>query len=244
MKRLPFISIARMDQPSILNLFESQANPERAAFVARYFKTGPGQYGENDLFLGLSVGQTRAIAKQFRTLPQKDVLSLLQSPCHEHRAAALFIWVDQFKKGDPLQRMEIFESYVAHRQYVNNWDLVDVSARDIVGAFLYDQDRSLLYEYAQSNHLWSVRIAVIATLYFIKRKEYSDTLALCTLLLSHPHDLIHKACGWMLREIGEQDREVLKEFLDEHTLQMPRTMLRYAIEKLPESERQYYLKLK
>lgn len=229
---------------SIVEQLQAQANPEKAAFVARYFKTGPGEYGENDLFLGLAVGEVRAIAKKFRSLPLEEVTQLIQNPYHECRSAALFIWVDQFKRGDLSQKLEIFEAYLAHLEYVNNWDLVDVSARDIVGAFLYTQDRQLLYDLARSERIWTVRVAIIATFYFIKQKEYHDTLAIAESLLSHKHDLIHKACGWMLREVGQQDLEVLREFLNEHTLSMPRTMLRYAIEKLPESERQYYLKLK
>ncbi len=229
---------------SIIEQLQAQANPEKAASVARYFKTGPGEYGENDLFLGLAVGDVRAIAKKFRSLPLEEVTQLLQNSYHECRAAALFIWVDQFKKGDLSQKLEIFETYLAHLDYVNNWDLVDVSARDIVGAFLYTQDRQLLYDLARSERIWTVRVAIIATFYFIKKKEYADTLAIAESLLTHKHDLIHKACGWMLREVGQQDPEVLREFLNEHTLSMPRTMLRYAIEKLPESERQYYLKLK
>lgn len=228
----------------VLEALQAKANPDKARFVARYFKTGPGEYGENDVFLGLAVGEVRAIAKQFRQLSTDDVVTLLHSPFHEARAAALFIWVDQFKKAPFDKRLDIFETYLANKEYVNNWDLVDVSARDIVGAFLYDQDRSLLYDYARSEHLWTVRIALIATAYFIRKKEYTDTLALSEIVLTHKHDLIHKASGWMLREVGEQDKGVLLEFLNEYATVMPRTMLRYAIEKLPETERRYYLKLK
>ncbi|MFT4033703.1 MAG: DNA alkylation repair protein [Siphonobacter sp.] len=233
-----------MSLPSIIALLQSQTDKKRSVGMARYFKTGPGEYGEHDIFLGLSVGQVRVAAKQFRTLSLEDVVTLLRSPVHEHRSAALFIWVDQYKKGDLSKKLEIFEAYLAHREHINNWDLVDVSARDIVGAFLYDQDRRLLYDFARSEHLWTNRIAMIATQYFIRKKDYTDALAIAEIFLTHRHDLIHKASGWMLREIGKQDVEVLKEFLNEHTPRMPRTMLRYAIEKFPESERQYYLKFR
>ncbi|SDM88574.1 DNA alkylation repair protein [Siphonobacter aquaeclarae] len=233
-----------MSPHPVIAALQAKANPDKAAFVARYFKTGPGEYGEHDVFLGLAVGEVRAVARQFRQLSLDEVIALLQSPFHEARASALFIWVDQFKKAPFDKRLDIFEAYLANKDYVNNWDLVDVSARDIVGAFLYDQDRSMLYDFIRSEHLWTVRIALIATAYFIKRKEYTDTLALAELVLNHKHDLIHKASGWMLREVGEQDKGTLLEFLNEHATKMPRTMLRYAIEKLPETERLYYLRLK
>jgi 3-methyladenine DNA glycosylase AlkD len=220
---------------------DALASPERAALTARYFKTGPGQYGAGDRFLGVPVPQQRALAKKFRTLPLADVLALLQNPMHEYRAVALFIWVLQFQRGTPAQRTEIFEQYLTHLRYVNNWDLVDNSARDIVGGYLFDRDRRLLDDLAGTPHLWTQRIAVIATFYFIQRGQFSDTLRLIERLLPHPHDLMHKACGWMLREIGKRDTEVLREFLDEHTARMPRTMLRYAIERLPERERRGYL---
>jgi 3-methyladenine DNA glycosylase AlkD len=220
---------------------DAQADPERAIQVARYFKTGPGEYGAGDVFLGLPVPQQRALANKFRALPPDEVLTLLRSPIHEYRAVALFIWVRQFQCGTPARRQEIFEQYLANVAFVNNWDLVDSSARDIVGGYLFDRDRSLLDELAGTPHLWTQRIAVIATFYFIQRRQFGDTLRLVASLLTHRHDLMHKACGWMLREIGKRDEWVLREFLDEHAARMPRTMLRYAIEKLPERERRGYL---
>lgn len=221
---------------------DAGADPERAAIVARYFKTGLGEYGAGDVFPGLPVPQQRAIAKKFRHLPPDEVLALLRSPIHEYRAVALFIWVVEFQRGTPARRAEIFEQYLANTAYVNNWDLVDSSAREIVGGYLFERDRTLLDELAGTPHLWTQRIAVIATFYFIQRQQFGDTLRLVAGLLTHRHDLMHKACGWMLREIGKRDEWVLREFLNEHAARMPRTMRRYAIEKLPERERRGYLK--
>lgn len=223
---------------------DSLANPARAIAATRYFKTGPGEYGAGDVFLGVPVPQQRAVAKKFRQLPAEVVPQLLQHPIHEYRAVALFIWVLQFQTGTPARRRTIFEQYLAHVAFVNNWDLVDSSASHLVGGYLFDQDRSLLDELAQRSHLWTQRIAIVATFYFIQRGQFGDTLRLVAGLLTHRHDLMHKACGWMLREVGKRDVEVLREFLDEHAPRMPRTMLRYAIERLDERERRGYLTMK
>jgi 3-methyladenine DNA glycosylase AlkD len=230
---------SQLDQ--LLSLIKAQANPERAVQTARFFKTGKGQYAEGDLFWGLSNPALWATVKPFITLDIVDIQVLMVSAVHEHRAAALHILVKQFQKGSFVQRRYITEFYLANLQYVNNWDLVDASAREILGGYIFDKDRSILYDLAESNHLWSQRVAIVATHFFIQRKQYSDTFLLCKTYLDHPHDLMHKACGWMLREVGKRDLEALREFLDEHLHAMPRTMLRYAIEKMQTNERRAYL---
>ena len=226
----------------LLDQMTALANPERAIQTSQYFKTGKGQYAEGDVFLGLSNPQLHGLIKPHFAMPLQDIQTLICSEIHEHRAAALYILVKQFQKGTTQQRRFITEFYLAHINYINNWDLVDCSAREILGGFLFTKDRDILYDLAQSNHLWSQRIAIVASHYFIQRKQYADTFRLSAMLISHKHDLIHKACGWMLREVGKRDLDALREFLDEHHQKMPRTMLRYAIEKLSESERQKYLK--
>lgn len=217
--------------------------PERASFVARFFKTRPGQYGEGDQFLGLSMPQQHAIARQFRSLPADDVEQLLHEPYHECRMTALLIWVYQARKTGITGRADLADRYLANRQYVNNWDLVDVTCPAILGEYLLHTDRSVLYDLARQDHLWSQRIAMVSTLAFIRKGQFADTFALAGLLLAHKHDLIHKAIGWMLREVGKRSPEALEEFLHDHIRQMPRTALRYAIEKFDPARRQYYLKL-
>ncbi len=220
-------------------------NPERAAFMAKYFKTGKGEYAEGDIFLGLSNPQVRVLVKRFsKKIAPQAITQLLTNPIHEYRFCGLMIWVEQFKKADIATQAQIIELYLAHIDYINNWDLVDCSAYYLVGVWLLDKDRSILYDLAQSKHLWAQRVAIISTLAFIRKGQFADTLQLAELFLPHTHDLIHKASGWMLREIGKRDILTLTEFLDEHSPKMPRTMLRYAIEKLPEKDRQYYLKRK
>lgn len=220
---------------------QALANPERAAATARYFRTGPGEYGEGDAFLGVSVPQQRQVARKFQDLGPEDLHELLESPIHEHRLVALVILVGIFKKSGLQARREWCEFYLVHLHRVNNWDLVDVSARDILGEFLLHLDRSLLDALAASGHLWSQRVAIVATQAFIRRGQFSDTFRLAETYLTHPHDLIHKATGWMLREVGSKNEDALREFLDEFAPRMPRTMLRYALEKLPEAERRAYL---
>lgn len=229
---------------ALIDDLQEAANPERAAFATRYFKTGSGQYAEGDIFLGMSAPALRNILKKYPKLYPQDSQELLDSPIHEHRMAALLIWVNEYKKASILRRREIVEQYLANINRINNWDLVDCSAPSIIGAFLFDKNRELLDELAGIPHLWSQRVAIVSTLYFIRKQQFSDTLRLCETLFSHTHDLIHKACGWMLREVGKKDVEVLKEFLNDHTPRMPRTTLRYAIERLEPRERQYYMQLR
>jgi 3-methyladenine DNA glycosylase AlkD len=212
-----------------------------ARFLQRFFKTGKGEYGEGDVFLGVRVPVTRRLAKQYRELPLAEVRKLLHAKEHEARLLALIILTLQYPRAAPDQRQKIFEFYLANTKYINNWDLVDASAPSIVGAHLYQRDKSLLDELALSTNLWERRIAILAAGYFIRHDEFRPTLRIARRLLGDEHDLIHKASGWMLREIGKRDRRVLLEFLDQHYRRMPRTMLRYAIEKLEASRRARYL---
>lgn len=224
--------------------FRDQGNAERAACALRFFKTGPGEYGEGDQFLGLTVPQVRAMLPQTGALTEAEILQLLRSNWHEERLLALLILVRHFemKKQDEAACAQIVELYLANTAWINNWDLVDTSAPQILGVWLLTRDRAVLSKLATSKSLWEQRIAVLATLAFIRKNWFGDTLRLCEQLLTHEHDLMHKACGWMLREIGKRDVEVLRLFLDEHLPRMPRTMLRYAIEKLSEAERRRYLR--
>jgi 3-methyladenine DNA glycosylase AlkD len=217
-------------------------SPEAAAFAARYFKTGPGQYGEGDVFVGIRVPVLRKLAREYRALPEGEVRTLLRSEVHEGRLLALLILVAIATGGDEATKRRVYDLYLAHTQYINNWDLVDSSAREIVGGYLFDKDRRLLDRLARSEVLWERRIAIIATAYFIARGQFADTMRIAERLLSDPHDLIHKAVGWMLREVGKRDEAALEGFLNTHHRVMPRTMLRYAIERLPEESRRAYLR--
>lgn len=217
-------------------------SPKAAALAARYFKTGPGQYGEGDLFLGIRVPVLRKLALEFRTLPEGEVLALLRSELHEARFLALLILVLVASKGDQTMKRRVYDLFLDNTRYVNNWDLVDSSAREIVGGYLDDKDRGPLYRLARSVDLWARRIAIVATHFFIARHDYADTLGIAEILLADPHDLIHKAVGWMLREVGKRDQATLEEFLKTQHRKMPRTMLRYAIERFPADVRLAYLK--
>lgn len=218
------------------------ANPEVAAHAARYFKAGPGEYGEGDQFLGLRVPQVRAVARARREMPLAEVRKLLASGFHEERLCAALILVAQFQRGDEKTRGAIYRSYVASLKHLNNWDLIDTSAPHVVGGWLQSHDRKQLYTWARSRDLWKRRIAIMSTFAFIREGEFADTLAIAELLIGDEHDLIHKAVGWMLREVGNVDRAAEEAFLEKHYQSMPRTMLRYAIEKFPEKRRQAYLK--
>ena len=219
---------------------DGAGDPERARHLQRFFRTGPGEYGEGDRFLGLRVPEVRAIARRHRELSLPDLADVLASPWHEHRQAALFVLADRYRRADPAEREAIAAFYLDHLDAVNSWDLVDGSAPHILGAHLLDRDRAVLHELAGSGHLWRQRVAVLATFAFIRAGQFEDTLRLAELLRDHPHDLIHKAVGWMLREIGKRDRAAEERFLDRHAARMPRTMLRYAIEKFdPELRRSY-----
>jgi 3-methyladenine DNA glycosylase AlkD len=206
-----------------------------------FFKTGPGEYGEGDHFIGLRAPQLRQLAREYRGVTIADALSLLRSPVHEARSLALLILVGKFDK-EKEARKQIYQDYLTHTKFINNWDLVDVSAPHIVGAHLSDKDRRPLYKLAKSRSLWERRISIVATAYFIRREDFGDTLAISKVLLSDREDLIHKAVGWMLREVGKRSLPDLENFLREHCRVMPRTMLRYAIERLPEVKRQRYLR--
>ncbi|OLP19113.1 DNA alkylation repair protein [Leptolyngbya sp. 'hensonii'] len=223
---------------------QSLANPEKAQHLMRFFKTGPGEYGAGDRFLGITVPEQRRLAKQYRHLSLEAVAQLLESPWHEFRLTALLILTDQVRKADAARQAEIAAFYLDHTDRINNWDLVDGTCPAILGAYLLHQDRTVLYQLAASNNLWEQRIAIITTLAFIRQGQFEDTLAIATHLLCHRHDLIHKAVGWMLREVGKQDVQVLEAFLDKHSHEMPRTMLRYAIERFNPAQRQHYLKSK
>lgn len=217
------------------------ANPERAAHSARYFKTGPGEYGEGDRFLGIRVPEIRAQVKKWEAVSLKDLQTLLMSAFHEERLFALLLLVRKFAKGDDKEKAAIYESYLNNIERVNNWDLVDSSASQIVGSYLEARDRQILYRLAKSASVWERRIAVIATFQFIGKNQFEDALKLAGQLLNDDEDLIHKAVGWMLREIGKRNMAVEESFLQLHYKKMPRTMLRYAIEKFPERERRKYL---
>jgi 3-methyladenine DNA glycosylase AlkD len=217
-------------------------SPEAAALAARYFKTGPGQYGAGDIFLGIRVPDLRRLAQQHHTLPLVEAEKLLRSGVHEDRSLALLILVETAARGDAALKEQIFDLYLANTRHVNNWDLVDVSAPQLVGAYLEGRDRKPLDRLAGSNSLWERRIAVLATLHFIRHGDFADTLRIAERLLTDREDLIHKAVGWMLREVGKRDEAALEGFLRRHARAMPRTMLRYAIERFPEAQRRAYLK--
>ena len=222
---------------------EKASDPDQAKKLQGFFKTGSGEYGEGDIFLGVRVPEQRRIAKKHRDISLEDTIELLQSSIHEHRLTSLFILVDKFSKGDEETREKIVELYLANTRFVNNWDLVDSSAHKILGEWLLDKPRDILYQLAESEMLWERRISMISTFPFIRKGDLVDAVALPKKLLHDEHDLIHKASGWMLREVGKKDITLLYSFLDEYSVEMPRTMLRYSIEKLPEEQRKHYLKL-
>ena len=231
-----------MNANFIIEELQSVGTPEKAAHLQKFFKTGPGQYGEGDVFIGVVVPHTRSIAKANIGMPMPEISILLKSEYHEARLCALLILTEQFKKATESERKEIFDFYLKNASCVNNWDLVDLSCPTVVGVYLLDKDRKILYELAESKCLWEQRIAVVSTYAFIRENDFYDTLELSKKLLTHKHDLIHKAVGWMLREAGKRNRKTLTDFLDEYATRLPRTSLRYAIEHYPEQERQYFLK--
>ncbi len=266
-----------MSATLIVNHLQSLGTPERAEVLSRFFKIGKGQYGEGDIFLGVTMPEIRKVAKEFRDLPFSEIEKLLSSPYHEARMTGLLVLTYAYERADDAQRKKIFEFLLAHRAAMNNWDLVDVIVPKIVGEHLANAhpspsirgsrvsrthssvpkagqlpsrrgagkgrtpDREILYTLAQSANLWERRIAIVSTYAFIRADEFDDTIAIAEMLLGDRHDLIHKATGWMLREVGKRDESVLRAFLDAHAAVMPRTMLRYAIERLPERDRNRYL---
>jgi len=217
------------------------ANRRYAETASRYFKTAPGQYGAGDRFLGIRVPVLRRLARKYQAVSLREVSALLASPWHEERLLALLVLVRQYSRADAPRRKAIYELYLRRRAHVNNWDLVDCSAARILGAQLRDGNRTPLLRLAKSAHLWERRMAVIATFDYIERGEFDDALRVARLLLDDPHDLIHKAVGWMLREVGKRSRSTEEAFLRQHAKRMPRTMLRYAIERFPERLRRRYL---
>jgi len=225
-------------------VLKEKANPEKAKLLQRFFKTGKGDYGEGDIFLGIMVPIQRKISKEFLYITINDIQELLDSKVHEKRMIGLFILIEKYKKADEKQKKEIYEFYLknARKNNINNWDLVDLSAPNIVGNYLLDKNRKILYNLVKSKNLWEKRIAIISTFTFIRQDDFNDSLKISQILLSDSHDLIHKAIGWMLREIGKRDKKILEDFLKKNYKKMPRTMLRYAIEKFPESERKMWLK--
>ncbi len=220
---------------------QALCDPAIAEHSAGFFKTGPGEYGEGDRFHGIRVPVTRRLAKRHRLASERTVISLLRSTFHEERLLAVLLLVDRYARGDAGEKQRVFDLYVANRRHVNNWDIVDSSAHLIVGPQLDAADTALLDELAESDSLWDRRIAMMATLHFIRGGNFRPTLRLAEGLLGDREDLIHKASGWMLREVGKRDVAVLRRFLVEHSTEMPRTMLRYAIEKLPADERRRWL---
>jgi len=215
----------------------SLSSPARKKTCQSFFKTGPGEYAEGDIFIGLRVPDVRNVAKQFEHVGHNEITILMTSEIHEERMLALMIMLRQFKNN----RDEIYTFYLQNTAHINNWDLVDLSAHYIVGAHLIDKDRSILYELAQSDNLWERRIAIVATWWFIRNNDFDDTIKLAEILLNDKHDLMHKATGWMLREAGKKDKAALMLFLDNCAKHMPRTMLRYAIEKFDGETRKRYL---
>lgn len=224
--------------------FKSLANPAKAKILQRFFKTAKGQYGEGDVFLGITVPQQRLLVKKYwQSLSPSDLKILLKSKVHEHRLVALLILIEQYQKGDTVRKDRIYKFYLSQTRHINNWDLVDLSAPNIVGEHLQKRNHKILYRLAKSKNLWERRIAILSTFAFIKRGESRDALAISKILLNNSHDLIHKAAGWMLREAGKRcGQKILTDFLDQNCEKMPRTMLRYAIERLPEKTRKNYLK--
>jgi 3-methyladenine DNA glycosylase AlkD len=219
----------------------SLGDPEAAKAVARYFKTGSGQYGEGDVFLGLRAAVMHGLAKEYHALPLDELTVLLRSPIHEDRLLALLILVRRVSRADKAIKEQVYKLYVAHTRYINNWDLVDASARDIVGGYLADKSRKPLDRLAGSKSLWERRISIIATHHFIRQDDFADTLRIAERLLKDREDLIHKAVGWMLREVGKRHQATLEAFLMRYGRTMPRTALRYAIERFPDEMRRAFL---
>jgi 3-methyladenine DNA glycosylase AlkD len=225
---------------SMMRALRANAEPGRVPVLQGFFRTGPGEYGEGDRFIGVRVPVLRTLCRELRDAELDHVDRLLQSPIHEARLLALLLLVQSFRREDDRGRRRIYELYLSRTAFINSWDLVDASAPQIVGGWLADRNRAPLRRLARSDSLWERRIAILATLHFIRRGELDDTFEIADLLLTDPHDLIHKAVGWMLREAGNRDRVAQRRFLASRHRRMPRTMLRYAIEKFPDNERRRY----
>jgi len=232
-----------MTQNEVKIELEKFADPEKTKILKRFFKTGKGEYGEGDIFIGVKVPDQRKVAIKFKNLAMDETVELLHSPIHEHRLTALLIWVQQFKVGDDKKRNEIFNTYLKNTKYINNWDLVDLSSEKVVGQniIFFPELKPNIYRICQSKSVWDRRIAIMATFAFIRQNQFNDTLKMAQILLYDKHDLIQKAVGWMLREIGNRDKDTEQKFLKIFYKKMPRTTLRYAIEKFDEKERKFYL---
>lgn len=239
---MPFSRTRKPTLKNVVTDLRKVSNPARAKASAWFFKTGPGQYGEGDVFIGITVPLQRQVARVYREIPWDDLVQLITSPIHEHRFTGLEILVMKYEKGDELLKKQAVDFYLKYRRLVNNWDLVDTSAPYILGDWLADKDKKILYRMAKSKNIWERRIAILATLGFINRGMFADTVKIAELLLGDTHDLIHKAVGWMLREVGKRSLETEEKFLRRHYNKMPRTMLRYAIERFPAKRRAAYLK--
>jgi 3-methyladenine DNA glycosylase AlkD len=237
----PLLSKRRPTVTAVRRRLRDLGDPADAEFLQRFFKTGLGEYGAGDRFLGIRVPVIRKLAREFRELPLEDVVRLLHEPWHEARLLAVILLADAYEKGTAAERDAIFRRYLENAERVNNWDLVDASAPRIVGAHLATRPRALLDTLAQSKNIWERRIAVVTTQRLIRNGEFDDTVRLATALLGDQHDLIHKAVGWMLREVGDRDSAVLDKFLEAHAHEMPRTMLRYAIEKMGAAKKRRYM---
>lgn len=232
----------KLTAAQVKKALRQNANPEKAAFFPRFFKAGPGEYAEGDKFLGVVVPDQRKIAREFRELPRDEVEKLLDDAIHECRLTAVLILVSQFERAkEEKTQKAIYDFYLKKIDRINNWDLVDSSAHKIVGPFLRDRSRKPLYQLARAKHLWKNRVAMISTFHYIRSGDLEDALAIAEILVPHSHDLIHKAVGWMLREIGKQEEPVMIAFLEKHHAQMARVAIRYAIEKLPEKKRKRIL---
>lgn len=227
---------------TITNKLQALSNAEKREIFPKFFKAGKGEYGEGDRFLGVTVPNIRAIAKLHKDISIEEIRELIQSEWHEVRLCALIIMVEKSKKKDEALRKELFNLYLSQTKRINNWDLVDLSCRFIIGEYLLDKSRDILYHLAQSPLLWDNRIAIVSTYAFIRKGQLEDTYALSDLMMHHPHDLMHKAIGWMLREAGKRDSERLYDYVMSHRADMPRTMLRYAIEKFSPKERAILMK--
>lgn len=230
-----------MDCKSVEKELQKLKDSKRAKILSGFFKTGKGEYGQGDIFLGVTVPKQRQVAKKYIDLDLKELQKLLSGKIHEHRLTSLLILVDKYKKADEALKKKIFNFYLKSSKNINNWDLVDLSAPNIIGDFLLNKDKLILYKLAKSKNLWEKRISILATYAFIKNNQFNDTLKISQILLKDSHDLIHKAVGWMLREVGKRNQEIEEQFLKKHFQNMPRTMLRYAIEKFPEEKRKFYL---
>lgn len=238
---LPNLPSLIMSLEKLKSDLRRHSDAKKSKLLQRFFKTGPGEYAEGDIFLGINVPVLRALSKKYQFLTLKETLQLLKSSIHEERLLSLLILILKYNKSDLPEKEKIYKAYLGHSRYINNWDLVDVTAKHIVGAFLKDRPREILYKLAYSDSLWERRIAVLSTFYFIGNDDFEDSLKIAEILLLDKHDLIHKAVGWMLREIGKKNLPMEEKFLKKHYKVMPRTMLRYAIERFSELKRLEYL---